>query len=121
MNNLCLAEDCFPQMFRNRNFSEFIAHRLLKSRVFTQPQAEFGILSDAIQCSLDLRIVRVGGTRTIALEDFFGFRRVHRVLSSFRADNPVSCDSNPLSSPMPRAIRDLTVPSGTSRISAISL
>ena len=84
-----------------------------------EPTPQFRVLTGHFQSLGDLQIFGIGSARPIKEEDLSGFLRAHEPLS-FLAPGKALRSTSSFNWPNPRAIRDFTVPKGTSRIAAIS-
>src|SRR5579859_1878406 len=108
-------------MFRHSNLAELGAHRLLELAMILQPASQFRIASSQLQRLRDFRFLVVRCARPEQHQDIFGFLAIHEFPPPEPRGMETSSRTSALSCAKPRAMRDLTVPRGISRISAIWL
>src|SRR5947207_892281 len=106
-------------MLRCLNLAEFGAHDLLETAMILEPGGQVRISAGDCYGLLDFRVLGIVRSRAIKHQNAFGFVVIHE-------ERPPACSTAPLETSAlswasPRAMRDFTVPSGTSRISAISM
>lgn len=100
---------------------------LVKALLFLEPLFKGGVLFSEGEGFGKFRVVPVLTAGAIALEDEFGFFAVHGVSGKIFVGAPTTGPTfSPVSrssrrSAFPRAMRDMTVPMGMSRMAAISL
>ena len=114
------GNDLFLQTGGRRDLPEFCAQRRLSRGMFLQPAREFRVRFRQRERFGDLRVFRIRRAGPVKQELLFDFVAIHKLGGGFwpaaRSRASRCCNW-----PRPRARRDLTVPSGTPRISAISL
>src|SRR4029077_14252883 len=108
------------QSGRGGGFPEPGPHRLLPRTMLHQPARQFRVLFGRRERPAYFRITRILGSGAVQQQNVFGVVGYHDLGGGgcVPAGSPVK---SWCSRPSPRVRRDLTVPSGTLRISAISL
>ena len=103
-----------------RGYPDRVA-RQLECLVLGKPLREFGVLARDPHGLNNLWVLGISGSGTIPEQNFFGLVVIHEGTSPGGVRVDGCFETRFLSWARPRAMRDLTVPRGTSRIVAISL
>src|SRR2546426_610128 len=108
-------------MFRRLDLPKLEPHRSLESSVLLKPPSQLWVTTRHVHRRLDLRVFGVACAWTEKQQNLFGFFPGHNSSPPALLGSRECLSTNTLSCAKPRAMRDLTVPKGTSRIVAISL
>ena len=126
-DDLALRENGVAQVHGRGDAREFRAHGLIEGEGGGEPGAQFAVATGQLQRLGELRVLLVVRAVAIGGQDVLGFFRIHTrawVGAAFGSAAFSSCVAPVIfvrSRSLPRASRDITVPMGTPRISAISL
>ena len=103
------------------NLPEFGAHGVLESAVSLKPASQLRVPPGQLDGRDDLRVFRIGRSRPIKDENLFGLAEGHESFLLRVGGGGFERSTSSFNCAKPRAMRDLTVPKGTSRMPAISL
>src|SRR5262249_52904794 len=102
----------------NRNVPDFSANGFVERRPLLEPGLQFAIAASRFQGLGDIGVILVRAAGAVRQQNGFNLFLVQE--HSFRAMVGSESASSSCNCARPREIRDLTVPSGISRIRAIS-